>query len=235
MTEKFNPALLIIDLQEDFLPPTGSLACKGGREIIPTILSLLDLEKYGWKAVIATKDWHPEGHISFASTNHQAPYTTKEFTSPDPKSDKKMTQVLWPDHCIQTTFGSAFPEEFAIVFNKMVEDQPVPTKLVKKGYLQDREYYSCFMDVWKLHHTECEQFLRDNDITHVYTVGIAYDYCVVNSSIDAADLGFKTCVIKDATRAVDSGNDKKTEQTYKEHGVGIISMASPELAKVLKP
>lgn len=149
MSKKFNPALMIIDLQEDFLPPNGSLAVDHGRDIIPKILELLDLSKYGWKAVIGTKDWHPEGHISFASTHNQKPYTTKTFRSPDKESEQERLETLWPDHCIQDSFGAAFPEEFAIVFNKMVQDQPVPTALVKKGYLKDRVLfvlYGCVED-----------------------------------------------------------------------------------------
>ncbi len=232
MPEKFNPALMIIDLQEDFLPPNGSLAVDHGRDIIPKILELLDLTKYGWKAVIGTKDWHPEGHISFASTHNQKPYTTKTFDSPDKKSHKQRLETLWPDHCIQDSFGAAFPEEFAIVFNKMVQEQPVPTTLVKKGYLKDREYYSCFMDVWKLDHTECEKFLKDHDITDVYVVGLAYDYCVLNSSIDAAELGFNTYVVKDLSKAVAPESNIETEESYKEHKVHLITTDSLELKKV---
>ncbi|KAF6008224.1 hypothetical protein HII13_004008 [Brettanomyces bruxellensis] len=232
MSKKFNPALMIIDLQEDFLPPNGSLAVDHGRDIIPKILELLDLSKYGWKAVIGTKDWHPEGHISFASTHNQKPYTTKTFRSPDKESEQERLETLWPDHCIQDSFGAAFPEEFAIVFNKMVQDQPVPTALVKKGYLKDREYYSCFMDVWKIHHTECEKFLKDHDITDVYVVGLAYDYCVLNSSIDAADLGFNTYVVKDLSKAVAPESNIDTEKSYQEHNIHLITSDSPELKKV---
>ncbi|VEU19616.1 DEKNAAC100273 [Brettanomyces naardenensis] len=232
MPEKFNPALMIIDLQEDFLPPSGSLAVDNGRDIIPSVMKLLDLTKYGWKAIVGTKDWHPEGHISFASANGQQPYTTKEFNNPVKGPVEKRLETLWPDHCVQGTFGSAFPEEFAIVFNKMVEEQPVPAALIKKGYLKDREYYSCFSDVWKMHHTECEKFLKDNDITDVYVVGLAYDYCVLNSSIDAADLGFNTYVIKDVSKAVAPESNTETEKTYKEHNIQLITMNSKELAKV---
>ncbi|QPG76764.1 hypothetical protein FOA43_004158 [Brettanomyces nanus] len=232
MAEKFNPALMIIDMQEDFLPPSGSLAIDQGRDIIPAVLRLLDLSKYKWKAVIATKDWHPEGHISFASANGQQPYTTKTFDNPVKGPSEKRLETLWPDHAVQGSFGAAFPEEIAIEFNKLVKEQPVPTTLVKKGYLKDREYYSCFMDVWKLHHTECEKFLRDNDITDVFLVGLAYDFCVLNSAIDAEDLGFHTFVIKDISKSVAPENKIETEKIYKQHHINVITSDSPQLKRV---
>ncbi|GMF02080.1 unnamed protein product [Ambrosiozyma monospora] len=129
MTAVFNPALIIVDIQEDFLPPNGSLAVNEGRKIIPKILDLLDLKKFNWKAIIATKDWHPANHVSFASNSGQEPFTTKTFNHPTKGSEVTKEQVLWPEHAIQNTFGSAFPEEFAIVFNQMLKDQPIPVAL----------------------------------------------------------------------------------------------------------
>lgn len=232
MPTKFNPALLVIDLQEDFLPPNGSLAVDHGRDVIPKILKLIDVNNYSWKAIVGTKDWHPEGHVSFASQYDQPPYTTKTFQSPVKGSKETRLETLWPDHCIQESFGSAFPEEFAIPFNKMVKDQEIPVKLIKKGSSKDREYYSCFMDVWHDEHTDCEEFLKKNDITDVFIVGIAFDYCVLYSAIDCAALGFNTYVIQDATKAVAPESNLETEKQYKEHGIHLITLNSKELAKV---
>ncbi|ODV82551.1 hypothetical protein CANARDRAFT_30745 [[Candida] arabinofermentans NRRL YB-2248] len=229
----FNPALIIVDLQEDFLPPTGSLAVSEGRSIIPSILQLLDISKYHWKAIIATKDWHPINHTSFASNHDEKPYTLKTFNYPLKGNLETKEQVLWPDHCIQDTFGSTFPEEFQTKFDELIDSNSIPITTIKKGYLQDREYYSCFQDTWKLHHTECEKYLKDNDITHVFTVGIAYDYCVLNSSIDSSDLGFKTFVLKDCSKSVYPENDIETDKIYEKNGVKIISMDSPELNGVM--
>lgn len=88
------------------------------------------------------------------------------------------------------------------------------------------------MDVWKIHHTECEKFLKDHDITDVYVVGLAYDYCVLNSSIDAADLGFNTYVVKDLSKAVAPESNIDTEKFYHEHNIHLITSDSPELKKV---
>ncbi|KAH3661596.1 hypothetical protein OGAPHI_006444 [Ogataea philodendri] len=227
---QFKPALIIVDLQEDFLPPDGALAVSEGRATIELILGLLDLKKYDWKTIIATLDWHPQDHTSFASNHGAKPFTTKQFKHPLEDSYKE--QVLWPDHCVQNSAGSEFAREFKPVFTNILETQPVPTYVVKKGYLQDREYYSCFQDTWGVHHTECEKLLKENGITHVYTVGLAYDYCVLNSSLDAANLGYTTFVLKDCSRSVDPSKNEQTDSTYSQHGVKIITTSDPALAKV---
>lgn len=138
------------------------------------------------------------------------------------------------DHCIQNSPGSEFPVEFTQEFDKLLKKQTVPTKIVLKGYLQDREYYSCFQDVWGLHTTECAQFLKDNGITEVYAVGIAYDYCVLNSCIDSSKLGFKTFVVKDYTRAVYPEKNTETGKIYVQNGVSIVKSAGPEMKRVIK-
>lgn len=221
-------ALLVVDLQEDFLPPDGSLAVANGRDIIKPIIELLTSKKYKWDAVIATKDWHPSDHISFAKTHAVAPYSTKLLSSPD-HSGKTKVHTLWPVHCVQNTFGSEFPKEFDDEFEKLLSLQTVPTKIVLKGYLQDREYYSCFEDVWGLHKTECAQYLRDNGITDVVAVGIAYDFCVMNSCIDSAKNGFKTYVVKDLTKAVFPDKDEETTANYEKHNVTVITSTSDKL------
>ncbi|KAG0674343.1 NAD(+) salvage pathway protein [Pichia californica] len=228
MTEK--TALLIIDLQEDFLPPNGSLAVANGREIINPIIDLLTPGKYKWDAIIASKDWHTPDHISFAKTHNQEPYSTKLLSSPNGSGETKL-HTLWPVHCVQKSHGSEFPHEFKIVFDKLLEQQNVPTKIVLKGYLQDREYYSCFKDVWGIHKTECYQFLKDNCITNVVAVGIAYDFCVMNSCIDSADFGFKTYVIKDLTRGVYPDKDRETTLNYENHGITVITSESDVMKK----
>lgn len=215
-------ALLIIDVQEDFLPPKGSLGVKDGRTIIKPIIDLMKSDKYKWDAIVATKDWHPKGHISFASTHNKEPFTEIVVDNPVDKSQPPMTQVLWPDHCVQESAGSEFPPEFNTAFEKALADQSVPTKLVLKGYLQDREYYSCFQDVWGIHKTECTDFLKDNGITDVIAVGIAYDYCVMNSCIDSAKNGFKTTVVHSLTKSVSPENEEQTTKNYISHGVKVV-------------
>lgn len=217
-------ALAIIDLQEDFLPPNGSLAIAGGRDIIPTINSLLDVKKYPWDAVVATQDWHPSNHCSFASQHGLAPFSQKSFTRPDGAIDaetgKPVEKVftVWPDHCVQGSFGASLEQRFADKFDALT----VPTATVKKGYLQDREYYLCLCDCWKMHRTESEEFLRLQNVTRVVFVGLAYDYCVLNSAVDCADCGFDTYVVSLCCRSVDPNSVEASEATYKGAGVCIL-------------
>lgn len=218
-------ALLIVDLQEDFLPPDGSLAVKDGRDIINPIIDLMTSEKYKWDAVIATKDWHPHDHISFAASHNQEPYSTKLIESPN-GDGRTILHTLWPVHCVQDSPGSDFPVQFKQVFNRLLGSQKIPTKIVLKGYLQDREYYSCFQDIWGLHKTECTQYLKDHGITDVVAVGIAYDYCVMNSCIDSAKNGFNTYVVEDLTKSVFPEKDEETTQNYTKHGVKVIKRDS---------
>lgn len=225
MTKK--TALIVIDLQEDFLPSEGSLAVAGGRSIVEPINDLLDREKYDWSAIIATQDWHPHNHISFASQHGVAPYTEIEFEHPLKENDestgkvKTMTQTVWPDHCVQNTFGSSIDALFLTKFNQL--DGVIPKAIVKKGYLQDREYYSCFKDCWKLHKTEMEDTLKNLGITNVVFVGLAYDFCVMNSAIDCAGLGFKTYVLKSYCKSVFPENIVQTDKTYTDAGVTIYN------------
>lgn len=219
-------ALIVIDLQEDFLPSDGSLAVTGGRSIVEPINNLLDKDKYNWTAIIATQDWHPHNHISFASQHDVPPYTQLEFKHPLEEKDestgqvKTMTQTVWPDHCIQNTFGSSIDALFLTRFNQL--DGLVPKSIVRKGYLQDREYYSCFKDCWKLHKTEMEDTLTNLGITNVVFVGLAYDFCVMNSAIDCASLGFNTYVLKSYCKSVFPENIVQTDKSYTDAGVTIL-------------
>ncbi|KAK6454342.1 NAD(+) salvage pathway protein [Scheffersomyces xylosifermentans] len=219
-------ALAIIDVQEDFLPSHGSLAIKDGRDIIPLINNLITTRKFKWGAIIATQDWHPKNHTSFASQHNVPPFTELEFTHPlgekDPATGEVKTQkqVVWPDHCVQDSSGACLDASFLGNFNSISPN--IPKTVVKKGYLCDREYYSCFQDTWGIHHTEMEDFLRENGITGVVFVGLAYDYCVLNSARDCAKDGFNTYVLKDYCKSVYPDKIAETEDLYKEAGVKII-------------
>lgn len=216
-------ALVVVDLQEDFLPTEGSLAVPNGREIISPIVNLLDTGKYPWTTIIATQDWHPPDHCSFASVHNVPPYTQLQFQHPMGKKDASgkvevQTQFVWPDHCVQRSFGAAIEPLFLAVFERV----NVPTTTVKKGYLQDREYYSCFSDTWHLHRTEIEDYLRTHGITDVVFCGLAYDFCVMNSAVDCLKSGFTTYVLKPYCRSVYPDNISKIDQTYIDGGVKII-------------
>ncbi|KAL6450488.1 PNC1 Nicotinamidase [Candida maltosa Xu316] len=216
-------SLVIVDLQEDFLPPNGSLAIKDGRSIIPAINELLYDAKFNWSLILVTQDWHPPNHASFASQHNVPPFTELTFTHP--KEVKTMKQVVWPDHCIQNTPGATLDPSFKECVGDRRESPIIP---IKKGHLPDREYYSCFQDCWGLDHTEVLSLLKTNNITDVVFVGLAYDFCVMNSAIDCAKNGFNTYVLKEYSKSVYPENVEETDKKYAENGVKVVNANEEE-------
>ncbi|KIK71529.1 hypothetical protein GYMLUDRAFT_211845 [Collybiopsis luxurians FD-317 M1] len=203
MSEVFKPALIIIDLQEDFCPPNGSLAVADGRSIAPIINDLLRLP---FAKKVATKDFHPPNHISFAS-NHSEP-NNKPFVSfatisnPNNPDETQITR-LWPVHCVQGTPGAELIPELEI--------SRVDT-VIEKGKDPRVEMYSAFEapfrnPIVKEASSGLGQTLREAGVTDVFVVGLAMDYCVQNTAKDAVSEGFNTYVISEATKAVDPGED----------------------------
>ncbi|KAH6669301.1 isochorismatase [Halenospora varia] len=225
MTEQpFKPALIIVDLQEDFCPPNGSLAVPNGRSIIPTVNTLLDLP---FVIKIATKDWHPTNHISFASQHPGAqPYTsTTTIINPSNPEEKYETR-LWPDHCIQHTPGAELVPELDI---KKVD------QVVEKGMDSRVEMYSAFFD--PLEKPRCcdsglAQVLRERSVSDVFVVGLAFDYCVRATAVDSAREGFRTVVVKEGTKAVDEGDWEKVVGELKEKGVEVVGIEGEEVGRV---
>jgi nicotinamidase/pyrazinamidase len=175
-------ALLLIDIQIDFLPG-GALAVPGGDQIIPLVNKLQEQ----FELVVATQDWHPETHKSFAS-NHlgKLPFDTIEL--------HEMEQVLWPDHCIQGSPGAEFSEDLSM---QRVE------AIFRKGMNPEIDSYSGFYDNGHQKSTGLADYLRGKKVTEVYLAGLAGDYCVYYSAKDALLEGFKTFLIEDATRPID--------------------------------
>lgn len=209
----FMSALIVVDLQNDFID--GSLAVKDASAVVEPILKLMD---FNWDVIIATQDWHPKDHCSFASQHPGAKdYSQMDFTNPnDPKEVAQRT--VWPDHCVQDSHGAQLETKFGEKFDILL----FPTKLVRKGSDRDREYYSCFRDTWKQQLTGLTEFLHSRGIRRVVLVGLAYDFCVLHSALDASEMGFYTYVIKDSTRSIDSSNDANTDAKYKQGGVHLI-------------
>ncbi|KAF3050563.1 NAD(+) salvage pathway protein [Didymella keratinophila] len=211
----FKPAFVAVDVQEDFCPPSGALAVTGGRDIVPAINELLDLP---FALRVATQDWHPTDHISFAS-NHDAP-NNKPFVSkatiqnPLNPAETQETQ-LWPDHCVQDSKGAELlPELNASKFDK----------IVKKGMDKRVEMYSAFADPFP---SPCSQSdladtLKQAGITDVFVAGLAADYCVRFTALDAQKNGFKTWVVGEATKAVDPSALDDVYRAYEEAGVTVI-------------
>lgn len=215
MTSK--PALLVIDIQHDFLPG-GCLAVADGDKIIPGVLDLLDCNKYHWSTIVYSQDWHPKDHTSFASNHADTkPFEQIEMTSTKDPSVKSL-ETVWPDHCVQHTSGANFPQSLIDKFKEI----PVPKTIVQKGQLQDRDYYSAFNDIWEDDFTELGPFLKEKGVTDVFVVGLAYDYCVKFSSESAAKLGFKTYVVKPLSKAIAADKIGEIDEYFKKSGVTII-------------
>jgi nicotinamidase/pyrazinamidase len=174
-------ALLVIDVQNDFCPK-GALAVTNGDKIVKGINALMP----DFDAVILTQDWHPAGHSSFA-TSHDA----------DPMSVVQMpygAQVLWPDHCIIGTSGAQFHQDLNV-------DQA--DMLIRKGYNAKIDSYSAFFENDHQTPTGLEGYLRTRGIDTLTLVGLATDFCVNYSAVDAANLGFDVTVRMDLCRAID--------------------------------
>jgi len=174
-------ALLIIDIQNDFLPG-GSLAVEGGNEIIPVINSIQPF----FDLVVATQDWHPPLHKSFASQ-----HPGKELF--ETTTLNGLPQVLWPDHCVRGTKGAEFSPQLN---TDLIE------AVFRKGTDTEIDSYSGFYDNGHLKSTGLGAYLKGRGIKSVYVAGLAGDFCVHYSAMDALTEGFDTCLIDDATRSI---------------------------------
>lgn len=173
-------ALLVIDVQNDFCPG-GALAVAGGDEIVDGINALMT----DFDAVILTQDWHPAGHSSFASSHQAEPFSLTDMPYGP--------QVLWPDHCVQGTDGAAF-------HNDLRTDADL---IIRKGHNPDIDSYSAFFENDKTTPTGLDGYLKTRGVTAVTLVGLATDYCVAYSALDAAKLSFDVTVRLDLCRAID--------------------------------
>ncbi len=182
-------ALILVDLQNDFLPG-GALAVSEGDQIVPVANRLMP----HFEMVIATQDCHPPNHCSFAS-NHPGHEIGEVIQVAG------LDQILWPDHCIQDTKGVEFPSEL---------DQSHIQRIFPKGTHPNLDSYSGFFDNGHQQATGLGDFLTSKGVTRVFVLGLATDYCVKFTALDALKLGFETIVIQDACRAV---NLKPNDET----------------------
>ncbi|KAJ6264201.1 hypothetical protein Dda_0344 [Drechslerella dactyloides] len=215
---EFRPALLVVDMQEDFCPPNGSLAVTGGRDIVPAINALLANRTFVTR--IATKDWHPPNHVSFAA-NHPPPNNIPfesqvTITNPYNLSEKPYRTRLWPVHCVQHTPGAELILELSLT---LVDE------IVEKGTDARVEMYSCFHDPFeapRVTDSGLEERLKELGVTHVYVVGLAMDYCVKFSAIDARRAGFEVFVVAEGTKAVDAGRWGVVERELAGFGIAVV-------------
>ena len=177
-----NDLLLVVDVQNDFCK-SGALAVPEGEEVVPVVNKLVRIFPH----VIFTQDWHPDGHLSFASS-HPGKQPFETVTVPYGE------QLLWPDHCVQGTKGAEFHPGLNVLNCELV---------LRKGYDPLIDSYSAFFENDRKTATGLKGYLRERGIYRLFLVGLATDYCVSYSAQDAAKSGFEVFVIEDGCRAID--------------------------------
>jgi len=206
MDLRSTDALLVIDMQIDFLP-AGALAVSEGDVIIPGINTLASLFDH----VILTQDWHPRDHISFASVHGKQPFTDTIQAPYGP-------QTLWPDHCVQGTHGAEIHPDVHV---------PHAELILRKGFRRDIDSYSAFTENDQATPTGLAGYLNERGFTRLFFTGLAYDFCVGFSALAAARLGFESIVIEDLSRAVNlAGTVDTTNGAFAEAGVRRILSAA---------
>ncbi|UWQ62381.1 MULTISPECIES: bifunctional nicotinamidase/pyrazinamidase [Leisingera] len=195
-------ALIVVDVQNDFCPG-GALAVPGGDEVVAPINAMMDR----FDTVILTQDWHPAGHSSFASAHPgKAPFDTVEMPYGP--------QVLWPDHCVQGTGGAAFHKDL----------RTDGDLIIRKGFRPAIDSYSGFFENDRTTPTGLEGYLRSRGITRLALAGLATDFCVAFTALDAARLGFEVTVDLSACRAIDlDGSLQAALDQMKEAGIVLQS------------
>jgi nicotinamidase/pyrazinamidase len=206
-----SDVLLVIDVQNDFCPG-GALAVTDGDAILPLINSLAQKFHH----TVLTQDWHPKAHISFASTHaDKQPHDSIEICY----GPQTTIQTLWPEHCRQQTEGAAFHPGL---------DIPQAEVILRKGFRQDIDSYSAFLENDHFTPTGLAGYLRERSLSRLFLCGLAYDFCVRYSAIDGKHLGFETIVIEDACRPVNlPGSVAETNVVLA--AAGVSRMQSTEL------
>jgi len=175
-------ALIVVDVQNCFVTG-GTLPVKGGEEVVPVINKL----STGFENIVVTQDWHTKGHASFASAHAgKKPFEVKKLAYGN--------QVLWPDHCVQGTDDAALHKDLQL---------PTAQVIVRKGYHKEVDSYSAFTEADGKTPTGLGGYLKQRGIKRVFVAGLATDFCVSWTALDARKAGFEVYVIEDATRAID--------------------------------
>ena len=205
MTQQ-NKALIVVDVQNDFLPG-GALAVVGGDEIVPVVNALTA----AFETVVLTADWHPAGHVSFASSHAgSAPFDVIAIEGTG-------SQVLWPDHCVAGTEGADFAPGLETTHAAVI---------VRKGMHENCDSYSGFMEADRKTKTGLAGWLAERGIREVWVCGLATDFCVSWTALDAAAAGFTVHVVEEASRAIDAdGSLAKARAAWAEAGVDTVTVA----------
>jgi nicotinamidase/pyrazinamidase len=209
MINSNNSVLLVVDVQVDFCP-AGNLPVSDGDKVVPVINRLAQ----AFPRIVATQDWHPQDHVSFASNHPGAgPFDTIR--------GKEGEQILWPDHCVPGTEGAEFhPDLDTLSFDL----------IVRKGTDPQLDSYSAFFENDRKTPTGLHFYLEGLEVKSVYLVGLALDVCIYYSAMDALKLGFQTVVVEDACRGIDTppGTLKTCLEEMRSAGVRILKAAEVE-------
>ena len=206
-------ALLLVDLQKDFMPG-GALAVPYGHVILPIIDKIL---KSPFTLKIATKDWHPPQHKSFASAHHRKIYEQILLDG--------IPQILWPDHCVQNTEGSEFAKGW---------DQTQVDQIIYKGTEPNIDSYSAFYDNEHRKKTPLEDLLKEHYIKVLFIAGLATDYCVKYSVIDALKIGYEVYVVVDGCKAVNLSPQDEALSLEEMKQLGANLIRSEDLPEILQ-
>jgi nicotinamidase/pyrazinamidase len=207
MSDEIRPGetdvLLVVDVQNDFCPD-GALAVPEGDAIVPLVNRLMDRFAHG----VLTQDWHSPGHSSFASAHPgKRPYETVEAPYG--------SQILWPDHCVQGTAGAAFHPDLNVTRAELI---------VRKGFHPKIDSYSTFYENDRTTGTGLSGYLRERGFRHLYLCGLATDFCVTWSALDARREGFEVSVVDDACRAIDlEGSLAAAREEMRAAGVELLA------------
>ncbi|KAL8727537.1 MAG: hypothetical protein Q9181_005674 [Wetmoreana brouardii] len=217
-------------MQEDFCPPNGALAVAGGRQIASPINKLLSMP---FTLRIATRDWHPPDHVSFA-TSHPPPHNTafeSQVTIANPVDSSQTTAIpIWPAHCVQGTPGAELIPEL---------DTSKLDSIIDKGRTKDVEMFSAFADAFGNKSSDAASFglaafLQEKAVSKVFVVGLTGDYCVRCTAIDARKEGFEVYVVEEAVESIEKGAKgwEGVRADFDERGISVISIDRPELQDI---
>jgi nicotinamidase/pyrazinamidase len=196
--------LIVVDVQNDFMPG-GALAVPKGDEVVPVINRLAAR----FENIVMTQDWHPRGHASFASSHPgRKPFETVRLAYGE--------QVLWPEHCVQDTPGAAFHGGISAGNTQLV---------IRKGFHRDIDSYSGFLEADRRTRTGLAGYLKERGLSKLFVCGLATDFCVAWTALDARAAGFDTAVVEDACRAIDL--DGSAARAWREMAAaGVLRLSS---------
>ncbi len=232
-TNFLNSALVLVDVQNDFCPsyknregkktPSGAMMVKDGDKVIEPLNAVSHIFDWHGALVVATQDWHPSGHISFASTHpglRENDIIDLVLEKRDADGIGVIEQVLWPDHCVQGTWGAEFHESLDL--------NPV-SYIVRKGRNELIDSYSAFFENDRTTATGLGGLLKGLSVESVFIGGLATDYCVFYSAMDAVRLGFKTFVLADAVQGIDSPKDSIKNAMEEMEKIGIVFIQTGDI------